>query len=219
MLFQIGNRRRCSSARRGGPWNLSILAVALLLAMALLATDALAAEPPVGLGTADPFAVLAGSTVTNTGPSTINGDLGLSPGTSVTGFPSGTVNGTIDAADAVATQAQADLTTAYNDAASRAPMAEATVPTDIGGLTLTGGVYKYDSSVQVTGPLTLDAQGDPNTVFIFQVGSTLTTATASSVNLINAAQPCNVYWQVGARRSSERQLPSSATSSPSRRSR
>lgn len=172
-----------------------LAAIASVLALALLAGTALAAQPPVGLGTADSYAVLAGQTVTNTGPSTINGDLGVTPGAAITGFPPGTVNGTVHAADAVALQAQSDLTTAYNDAAGRTP--PAAVPADLGGLTLTGGVYKSASALQLTGALTLDAQGDPNTVFIFQAASTLITASASRVNLINGAQPCNVFWQVG----------------------
>jgi hypothetical protein len=174
---------------------LALAAVASVLALALLASTALAAQPPVGLGTADSYAVLAGQTVTNTGPSTINGDLGVTPGAAIAGFPPGTVNGTVHAADAVALQAQSDLTTAYNDAAGRTP--PAAVPSDLGGLTLTGGVYKSASALQLTGALTLDAQGDPNTVFIFQAASTLITASASHVNLINGAQPCNVFWQVG----------------------
>ena len=174
---------------------LGLAVIASVLALALLAGSALAAQPPVGLGTADSYAVLAGQTVTNTGPSTINGDLGVTPGAAITGFPPGTVNGTIHAADAVALQAQSDLTTAYNDAAGRTP--PAAVPADLGGLTLTGGVYKSASALQLTGALTLDAQGDANTVFIFQAASTLITASASHVNLINGAQPCNVFWQVG----------------------
>jgi hypothetical protein len=174
---------------------LGLAAVASVLALALLASTALAAQPPVGLGTADSYAVLAGQTVTNTGPSTINGDLGVTPGAAITGFPPGTVNGTVHAADAVALQAQSDLTTAYNDAAGRTP--PAAVPADLGGLTLTAGVYKSASALQLTGALTLDAQGDPNSVFIFQAASTLITASASRVNLINGAQPCNVFWQVG----------------------
>lgn len=147
--------------------------VACLVALALLASDALAAQPPVGLGTANPFAVLAGSTVTNAGPSTINGNLGVSPGAAVTGFPPGTVNGTIDKANGVASQAQSDLTTAYNDAAGPTPALS--VSADLGGQTLTAGVYKSAASLGLTGTLTLDAQGDPNAVFIFQAGSTLTT--------------------------------------------
>ncbi|MEA2516978.1 MAG: hypothetical protein QOG16_816 [Actinomycetota bacterium] len=151
---------------------------------------------PVGLGTADSFAVLAGSTVTNTGPTVVNGDLGVSPGNSVTGFPPGTVNGTVHSGDAVAAQAQSDLTAAYNDAAGRSCDVDLT-GTDLGGLTLTSGVYCFASSAQLTGTLTLDAQGDPSAVFIFQIGSTLTTASGSNVSLINGAQSCNVFWKVG----------------------
>jgi Ice-binding-like len=174
---------------------LGLAAVASLLGLALLASTALAAQPPVGLGTADSYAVLAGQTVTNTGPSTINGDLGVMPGSAIPGFPPGTVNGAIHAADAVALQAQSDLTTAYNDAAGRTP--PALVSADLGGLTLTAGVYSAPGALGLTGALTLDAQGDPNSVFVFQAASTLITASASHVNLINGAQACNVFWQVG----------------------
>ena len=151
--------------------------------------------PPVGLGTVDSFAVLAGSTVTNTGPSTINGDLGLHPGTAVTGFPPGTVNGATLAATAAALQAKTDLAAAYDAAAGSAP--PVTVPADLGGRTLMPGVYRSGSSLALTGELALDAQGDPGAVFVFQAGSTLTTAAASRVKLVNGAQPCNVFWQVG----------------------
>jgi hypothetical protein len=173
----------------------ALLALASLVALALLATNALAAQPPVGLGTADSFAVLGGQTVTNTGPTTINGDLGVMPGSAIPGFPPGKVNGTIHAADAVALQAQSDLTTAYNDAAGRTP--PALVSADLSGLTLTAGVYRAPGALGLTGALTLDAQGDPNAVFIFQAASTLITASASHVNMINGAQPCNVFWQIG----------------------
>jgi hypothetical protein len=105
------------------------------------------------------------------------------------------VNGTIHATDAVALQAQSDLTTAYDDAAGRSPAAA--VSADLGGSTLTQGVYNSASSLGLTGTLTLDAEGDANAVFIFQAGSTLTTASGSHVNLVNGAQPCNVFWQVG----------------------
>ncbi len=153
-----------------------------------------AAEAPVGLATAASFAVLAGQTVTNTGPSVINGDVGVSPGSAVTAFPPGMVNnGTIHAADAVAAQAQADTTTAYNDAAGRSP--SATVTADLGGRTLVAGVYT-GGTLGLTGTLTLDAQGDPNAVFVFQSASTLITATSSTVALINGVDPCNVFWQV-----------------------
>jgi Ice-binding-like len=174
---------------------LGLTAVASLLGLALLASTALAAQPPVGLGTADSYAVLAGQTVTNTGPTTINGDLGVMPGSAIPGFPPGMVNGVIHAADGPALQAQSDLTTAYNDAAGRTP--PALLSADLGGLTLTAGVYKAPGALGLTGALTLDAQGDPNSVFVFQAASTLITASASHVNLINGAQPCNVFWQVG----------------------
>ncbi len=172
------------------------LLVAAGLVAAVVGVDpASAAESPVGLGTASSFAVLAGSTVTNTGPSVISGDVGVSPGTAVTGFPPGTVsNGTIHAADAVAAQAQLDVTTAYNDAAGRSPTA--TVTADLGGQTLVSGVYS-GPTLGLTGALTLDAQGDPTAVFIFQAGSTLISASSSVVTLVNGAQACNVFWQVG----------------------
>lgn len=170
------------------------LALALLLTL-VFAGAAVAAQPRVGLGTAGSFAVLAGSQITNTGPSVINGDLGVSPGTAISGFPPGTVNGAVHATNGVAGQAKSDLTTAYNDAAGRTPVVS--VSGDLGGRKLTSGVYKATSSLGLTGAVTLDAKGDPDAVFIFQVGSALTTATDSSVSLVNGAQACNVYWQVG----------------------
>jgi len=154
------------------------------------------ATPTVSLGTAANFAVLAGSTVTNTGPSTINGDLGLSPGTAVTGFPPGHLIGTQHAADAVASQAQIDLGTAFDNAAGRP--STATVPVELGGTMKTPGVYDSPAGTfGITGTLTLDAQGDPNAVFIFKAASTLITASASGVNLVNGAQAANVFWVVG----------------------
>ncbi len=151
--------------------------------------------PP--LGTAQSFAVLGGTTVTNTGPSTITGDLGVSPGSAVTGFPPGlVVSGTIHAADAVALAAQNSVTTAYNNLAGQA-CTQTLTGQDLGGMTLTAGVYCFTSSAQLTGTLTLNAQGNPNAVFIFQIGSTLTTASGSSVVMINSGSSCNVFWQVG----------------------
>jgi uncharacterized repeat protein (TIGR01451 family) len=156
-----------------------------------------AASAQAVLGTAQSFAVLGGSAVTNTGPTAVIGDLGVSPGTAVTGFPPGIVTGgTIHVADAVAIQAQSDVTTAYNFLAAQ-PVTSTLTGIDLGGLTLLPGVYFFSSSAGLTGTLTLDAQGDPNAVFIFQIGSTLTTASNSSVVLINGAQNCNVFWQVG----------------------
>jgi hypothetical protein len=161
-----------------------------------VAPVAFGAQATVGLGTAGTFAVLAGSTVTNTGPSVISGDVGLDPGSAVTGFPPGIVNaGTMHITDAVALQAQNDLTTAYNDAAGRS--STASISSDLAGRRLTSGVYTSTTSLGLSGDLTLDAQGDPNAVFIFQAGSTLTTGSASHVTLIGGAQACNVFWQVG----------------------
>ncbi len=169
---------------------------ALLLTGAIGASPATAAQPDPGLGTAKSFAVLAGSTVTNTGPSLIAGNLGVSPGTAITGFPPGlVVNGVHNAANAVAAGAKADLAGAWVDAAGRGPATA--VAADIGGRTLKPGVYNQASGMFLTGTVTLDAQNDPKAVFIFQAGSTLITASSSRVKLLNGAQPCNVYWQVG----------------------
>src|SRR5579872_3849239 len=155
------------------------------------------AQSAPSLGAAQSFAVLGGSTVTNTGSSTINGDLGVSPGTAVTGFPPGlVVGGTIHAADATALAAQNAVTTAYNNLASQACTQDLTGQ-DLGGKTLTAGVYCFATSAQLTGTLTLDAQGNGSAVFIFKVGSTLTTASGSSVVMINSGSVCNVFWQVG----------------------
>jgi hypothetical protein len=162
--------------------------------LALGVLPAGAAEATVGLGTAGSFGVLAGSAVTNTGPTVVNGDLGVHPGTAITGFPPGTVGGSIHSADAVAAQAKTDTTTAYDDAAGRTPFTM--VATELGGRTLQPGVYR-GATLGITGTLTLDAAGDPNAVFIFQAGSTLITGTDSRVSVINGAQGCNVFWQVG----------------------
>jgi hypothetical protein len=186
-----GPRKRWWS--RGGAHATGVALVVLLVTGSGAST---AQAQSVPLGTAASFAVLAGSTVTNTGPSVISGDLGVSPGSAVTGFPPGTVTeGTIHAADGVATQAQADLTTAYNNAAGRP--STATISADLAGSTLTPGVYTSATSLGLSGDLTLNAEGDPNAVFVFQAGSTLTVGSGSRVLLIGGAQACNVFWQVG----------------------
>jgi type VI secretion system secreted protein VgrG len=149
------------------------------------------------LGTAGSFAVLAGSTVTNTGASELFGNLGVSPGTAITGFGPGIVNdGTIYAGGSVPSQAQADLASALATATS-APCATSLSGQDLGGLTLTPGVYCFASSAQLSSQLILNAQGDPNALFIIQIGSTLTTAAASSVVFADGEQSNNVFWQVG----------------------
>jgi hypothetical protein len=178
-------------ARRAG--------VTMVATLGLLAVPAVAQAAPVDLATAKPFVALGGSTVTNTGPSVLNGDLGVAPGSAIVGFGlPAVVNGATHVNDAVANQAQSDLTTAYNVAAGQ-PVAPANdlTGTDLGNRTLTAAAYRYTSSAQLTGRLTLDAQGDPNAQFVFEIASTLTTAPASSVVLVNGASPCNVYWQVG----------------------
>ena len=173
----------------------------ILLAITALAGFPLQAKAAITLGTAGDFAVLAGSTVTNTGSSVINGgDVGVSPGTAIDGFPPGIVVPpfTMHAADAVASQAQLDLTTAYDAAAALAPT-QVLTDTDLGTLTLTPGVYFFSSTAALTGRLTLNAQNDPNAQFVFQIGSTLTTASNSSVVTINGGSMpgSNVFWQVG----------------------
>ena len=174
----------------------SRLLVSVGVAALLFGGSPAAAQTAPPLGTTQSFAVLGGSTVTNTGSSVLTGDLGVWPGLSITGFPPGTVTGTTHLGDAVAQQAQSDLTTAYNDLAGQACGADLTSQ-DLGGMTLLPGVYCFSTSAQLTGTLTLDAQGNSGAVFIFQIGSTLTTASSSSVQLINGGSDCNVFWQVG----------------------
>ena len=157
-------------------------------------------QAQTSLGTAQSFAVLGGSTVTSTvTPGTvIGGDLGVSPGSAITGFPPGLVTppGAIHAADAVAAQAQVSVTTQYNALVNAACTADLT-GVDLGNRTLISGVYCFSTSAQMTGPLTLNAQGNAAATFVFKIGSTLTTASGSSVNLINGGNPCGVMWQIG----------------------
>jgi hypothetical protein len=186
------------AARRGGAALVIVaIASAVLLMLGNIANATIVATVP--LATSANYSVLGGQAVTNTGNSTLGQSLGLSPDTasSITGFPPGIVGGTTDSGPTgVPLQAQTDLTAAYNNAAGR-PV-DATEPADLGGLTLQGGVYDSTShgALGVTGTLTLDGAGDPSTVFIFQSGSTLITAPNSTVQLINGAQECNVFWQV-----------------------
>ena len=172
---------------------------AIVVSAAFGSTATAAIVPTVPLGTAANYAVLAGSTVTNTGPSILDNSLGLWPGPSITGFPPGLVlpPGTTDTTNAAAQQAQSDLTAAYVNAAGR-PL-DATTTADLANLNLQGGVYAGPSkgALSLTGPLVLDGAGDPSSVFVFQTDSTLITGSGSSVSLINGAQACNVFWQVG----------------------
>jgi hypothetical protein len=174
----------------------NVVASVVFAALFLVPSTALAQVAP-SLGTASSFAILGGSTVTNTGSSVVTGNLGVSPGAAVTGFPPGTVvSGTTHSANAVSLQAQSDVTTAYNNLAGQVCTTDLTGQ-DLGGMVLTHGVYCFSNSAALTGTLTLNAEGDANAVFIFQIGTTLTTAGASSVVMSNSGSACNVYWQVG----------------------
>ncbi len=152
---------------------------------------------PVPLGTSSSYAVLAYSTVTSTGATALTGNLGLFPGSSVTGFPPGTVSGSINAGNAAAGIAEGNLTAAYNNASARSNCA-VSIAGNIGGQTLTPGLYKSTSSVAISsGDLTLNGQGNSQSIFVFEVASTLTTTSGRQVILANGARAANIYWQVG----------------------
>jgi Ice-binding-like len=158
-------------------------------------TTVLTTVPLAGTST---IAILAGSSITNTGATTITGDLGLSPGTSIGGFPPGILNGVQHINDEIANQAKLDLTAAYNDAAGRISTDIVTLSGNIGGLTLTPGLYKSTSSLSISsGDLTFDAKGNANAVFIIQIASTLTTTSGRQVILSGGALASNIFWQVG----------------------
>ena len=183
---------RAASAIAAGT---TLVAVAIVGSLLALGSDASAAPVAVGLGTAGSFAVLAGTGITNTGPTTITGDIGTFPTATITGLTSITVNGTNHAGDSVTQGAKTDLTTAYTTAAGEGPTTA--IAADLVGLTLKPGVYNSASAVGLSGVLTLDAAGDPHAVWVFQAGSTLITSSGSKVVMLNGAQSCNVYWQVG----------------------
>jgi hypothetical protein len=185
-----------SSAQKKHHRGSAAMCAATLIAFGLLATSWSAAASVVPLGAADTFAVLGASTVTNTGATVVTGDLGVSPGTAVTGFGPGVVlNGSIHMNDALAMQAHADAATAYGQLTGE------TFTTDLsgqnlGGLILMPGVYHFATTAQLTGMLTLDTAGDPNAVFHFQIGTTLTTDPSSMITLLNGSS-ANIFWQVG----------------------
>lgn len=176
-----------------------LVLISFLVVNMITLTTTYAAQPTVELGTSSTFAVLAGTTITNTGDTVISGeaggDVGLSPGTSITGQENMTISGEIHIANEVASKAKDDLVTAYNDAADRTPVT--VIPAELGETTLTPGVYEsVDGTFQITGTLTLDAEGDPDAVFLFKTASTLITASDSDVELINDARFCRTFWQV-----------------------
>jgi hypothetical protein len=179
-----------SDLRRG---RLAGIALAIVVVFALPAATQAA---PVGLGTADPFVVLGGTTVTNTGPPVLNCDLGVSPGTELEGLGlPAVVNGATHATDEVAAKAQPDLANAYSVAVGQPVLPQNDLSnTDLGERKLGPGIYRHNAAALLTGALTLDAEGDLKAQFVFKIGSQLTTESASSVLLVNGASPCNVYW-------------------------
>lgn len=177
-----------------------LLLTGMLLLLVAVPSVSFAAQSTVNLGTTSTFAVLAGTTITNTGSTVINGstggDVGLYPGTDFPGQTDVKVSGAVHLTDAVASAAKDDLVAAYNDAAGRTPVTR--IPTELGGTTLTPGVYdSKNGDFQITGTLTLDAQGDPDGVFVFLTDSTLITASESVINPINSARFCRIFWKVG----------------------
>jgi hypothetical protein len=183
-----------SSSRRARRLTAIASVLSISLGVGLLLPTTASAAPPIGLGTATSFAVLAGSGITNTGPTTVTGDIGSFPNPSETGLSTMVQTGVDHAGDAVTQQAKIDLETAYGVAAGATP--PTSVATELGGLTLLPGVYN-GATLEITGTLTLDTQGDPDAVFVFQTPSTLITAPGSAVVVLNGVQACNVYWQVG----------------------
>jgi hypothetical protein len=173
---------------------LKVLASLFVFTFFVLTTTA--AQSAIKIGGTRSFAIMAGSTITNTGSTVVYGDIGLFPGTSFTGSADIVHDGEVYLTDTDASQAKDALTEAYNDVAGRTPVT--IIATELGGQTLLPGVYASESGTfEITGTMTLDAQGDPDAIFIFQMASTLVTAANSKVNLINKATSCEVYWQVG----------------------
>lgn len=190
--MKIASTRRAPVLVAAGRGAMALAIVGMLFAVG---SNAVAAPTSVGLGTASSFAVLAGTGITDTGPTTITGDIGTFPTASISGLTSLTVNGTNHAGDSVTQGAKTALVTAYTTAAGQGPTTA--IPADLVGLTLQPGVYNSASAIGLSGVLTLDAGGDPNAVWVFQAGSTLITSSGSRVVMLNGAQPCNVFWQVG----------------------
>ncbi len=192
-ISQVREGRRLFRSRTAT--TTALVAVLAAVILVTLVSGAAAAVTTVPLGSAASFAVLGGSGITNTGPTTVHGDLGTYPTTSITGAGPLTVIGTNHHGDAVTQSAKTDLVAAYDTAAGEGPTSP--IVADLGGQTLTPGVYNSGSSIGLTGVLTLNGGGNPNSVWVFQAGSKLTTASASSVVLVNGAKSCHVYWQIG----------------------
>jgi hypothetical protein len=183
---------------RGRPVRVGVASLAAVGLFLAVPGTAQAAAVPVPLGTADSFVVLAGSGITNTGPTTLHGDLGTFPTTTITGDSGAnklTVTGTNHHGDAVTQGAKTDLVIAYNTAAGEGPTSP--IAGDLASKTLKRGVYNSASTIGLSGALTLDGAGNPDSVFVFQAGSALTTSSGSRINLINGARSCNVIWQIG----------------------
>jgi hypothetical protein len=195
-MTQTQNRhRRINRSRRTAGSVATVATVFVVGAAIAFGGTAHAAAVAVPMGTVESFVILAGAGVTNTGATTLNGDAGTFPTTSMTGTGSMTITGTNHAGDSVTQGAKDELVTFYNNVAAQGPVNP--VAADLGGAVLDPGVYNSASSMGLTGTVTLDAGGDPDAVFVFQIGSALTTASNSTVALVDGAQACNVYWQVG----------------------
>jgi hypothetical protein len=187
--------RRQRPGRRSALAAISSVTVSLLVVGGLVGSArAYAADTPVALGQAASFSVFGATGVASTGATALSGDVGVGPTGAISGFPPGTIGGATHAGDATAAQAQSDLNTAYADAAARSPATA--FSGDLNGRTFDAGVYDTSAALALTGTVTLDAQGDPGAVFVFQVGAALNTAANSTVALINGAQASNVFWQV-----------------------
>jgi autotransporter-associated beta strand protein len=187
---------RKSSAQKNLVGRSVAACTAALIVFGLLATARPAAAQTISLGAAEYVAILGGSTVTNAGPTIVVGNLALSPGVSVTGFPPGmVVGGSIHINDALATQAHADAATAFNELAGMTATTDLSGQ-DLGGMTLTPGVYYFATAADLNGTLSLDTGGDPNATFVFQIGTTLITGVNSAITLLNG-NSVNIFWQVG----------------------